>query len=261
MSVDWGDGDYARTAALLAPAAEVLVASAGPGPGDRVLDVGCGTGNAALAAAFRGARVTAVDPSERLVAVARERAAEAGGGVEALVAEAEDLPFADAVFDVVISSFAVIFAPDPAAAVGEMVRVARHGGTVALSTWLPGGAIVASSKALRSASPPGPEPLPHWDDPEWVAGLMRDAGADEVAVERHRISFTADSPEAWYAEQEDHHPAWRATRMEIGEEAWAGVRERSLAALREGNEDPSGFRATSEYAIVRSVRISPAPGG
>ena len=255
MWIDWGDGEYARTAARLAPAADVLVDLAGAGPGDRVLDVGCGTGNAALAAASRGAHVTAVDASEGLVELTRERAAAAGAVVEAVVAEAAALPFADGDFDVVLSSFAVIFAPEPAAAIAEMVRVSREGGTVALSTWLPGGAVQAMGVVLFSAMP-RPEPTPRWDDPDWVAGLLREAGAGEVAVERHRISFEAASPEAWFAEHEEHHPVWRAVRLEVGEDAWRGVCERSVAALREDNEAPGAFRATSGYAVVRSVRVS-----
>ena len=261
MEIDWGDGDYGRTAALLAPAAEVLVDVAGIGPGDRVLDVGCGTGNASLAAAERGAVVSAVDPSPGLVALARERSDAAGVGVTAVVAPAAELPFADRAFDAVISSFAVIFVPDADAAVREMVRVARPAGVIVLTAWLPGGAIQAAAEVLMSLLPPRPEPRPRWDDPDWIADLLARHGAPGATVQRRELVFDAASPEAWLAEQEEYHPVWRALRREAGEEAWAQVRAESLRALGRHNEQEDGFRTTSGYAVIRSERESGAEPG
>lgn len=261
MDVDWGDGDYPRTAAALAPAADVLVDVAGVAPGDRVLDVGCGTGNAALAAAARGASVQAVDPSPGLVALARERAGAAGAAVEVRVASAGELPFGDGAFDAVVSSFAVIFAPDAAAAVREMVRVARPGGVVALTTWLPGGVIQAAAEVLMSLLPPRPEPRPRWDDPDWIIGLLEAAGAPGGTADRREIAFEAASPDAWFAEHEEFHPVWRALRREAGPEAWEGVRRGSVRALAAHDEGDGAFRTTSRYAVIRSVREKSAPEG
>lgn len=261
MEVDWGDGDYARTAATLAPTADVLVDAAGIRPGDRVLDVGCGNGNASLTAAARGAAVRAVDPSPGLVALARERSDAAGLGVRAQVASAEALPFADGAFDHVISSFAVIFAPDPEAALREMVRVARPGGVVTLSTWLPGGGIQAAARVLLSLLPPRPEPLPRWDEPDWILGLLAAAGAPGGTTDLREIAFAAASPEAWFAEHEEFHPVWRALRREAGPEAWEGVREGSVRALAAHDEGEDGFRTTSRYAVIRSEREKPSPAG
>jgi SAM-dependent methyltransferase len=260
VQIDWGDGDYARTAAVLAPTADVLVDVAGVRSGWHVLDVGCGTGNASLAAAARGAVVSAVDPSPGLVDLARERAEAAGAAVQAVVAPAEALPFTDRAFDAVISSFAVIFAPEPEAAVREMVRVARPGAVVALTTWLPGGAIQAAAEVLMSLAPPRPEPRPRWDDPDWIVELLARNGAPGGTVERREIAFEADSPEAWFEEHEAFHPVWRALRREAGEEAWADVRERSVRALTEHNEAEGGFRTTSGYAVIRSEREFGAEG-
>src|SRR5436853_34785 len=111
--VDWDRGSYEDTATELAPAAERLVGLAAIRPGERVLDLGTGTGNAALLAARAGARVTAADPSPRLLGIARERLAAEGHDGELAVASAEALPFADHAFDVVLSVFAVIFTEQP----------------------------------------------------------------------------------------------------------------------------------------------------
>ncbi|HTI32396.1 MAG TPA: class I SAM-dependent methyltransferase [Miltoncostaea sp.] len=260
MEVDWGDGDYGRTAAALAPAADALVDVAGIRAGDLVLDVGCGTGNASLAAAARGARVRAVDPSPGLVDLARERATAAGADVEAQVGDAGALPFPDGAFDAVISSFAVIFAPDAEAAVREMVRVARPGGAVALTSWLPGGGIAAAAEVLMSLLPPRPEPRPRWEDPAWIVGMLERAGAPGGTVVLREIAFTAASPEAWFDEHEAHHPVWRALRREAGADAWRSVRERSVAALAAHHDGGEGYRTTSGYAVIRSEREKPAAG-
>ena len=261
VEIDWGDGDYARTAATLVPAAEVLVEVAGVGAGDRVLDVGCGNGNASLAAAARGADVRAVNPSPGLVALARERADAAGAAVRPEVAAAGELPFEDGAFDAVVSSFAVIFAPDAAAAIGEMVRVARPGGVVALSTWLPGGGIQAAAEVLMSLLPPRPEPRPRWDDPDWILGLLAAAGAPGGTVDPRELAFEAPSPAAWFAEHEEFHPVWRALQREAGPAAWDEVRQASVRALAAHDEGEGAFRTTSRYAVIRSVRESSAASG
>ena len=153
VDLDWGDGDYARTAALLAPAAEVLVDAAGVAPGARVLDVACGTGTAALIAAARGGRVTGVDASPGLVELAAERSRAAGAEGRFVTGRAEALPVDDGAFDVVLSSFGVIFAEDPARAAGEMVRAARPG---ASSRSRAGGPRARSARCRRSCAARSP---------------------------------------------------------------------------------------------------------
>ena len=124
MTDVWGLGEYERVAQRIAPAAEALVEAAGVGPGTRVLDVAAGTGNVALAAAGRGARVTATDLSPRMVELGRVRTS----GVEWSVADAQDLPFDDGTFDVVLSCFGSMFAPDRQRTADELLRVTRPGG-------------------------------------------------------------------------------------------------------------------------------------
>ena len=112
MSVDWGVGRYERTAAQLAPVAGVVVERAAPQPGERVLDLGTGTGNAALLAAARHATVIGVDPAARLLEVARARAADAGLDATFELGEGAAIPVESGTIDATVSVFGVIFAPD-----------------------------------------------------------------------------------------------------------------------------------------------------
>jgi ubiquinone/menaquinone biosynthesis C-methylase UbiE len=259
--LDWGDGVYELTAKELAPAAERAVEAAAVARGERVLDVGCGTGNAALAAARRGAVVVGIDPAERLLAVARGRAAEAGLSASFSVGDGAHVPAADASFDVVLSVFAVIFGQDAEAIAGELLRVVRPGGRIVITSWLPVGAIAEAGRILRDAmaalDPQAPARVaPAWGDEGFVRRLFEPRGA-RVAIEPADLSFTAASPAAWFEEQERNHPVWRflhrqvaATRPEI----WDDVRTRSIERLTAWNEDPAAFRAKSSYLVVHVTR-------
>jgi SAM-dependent methyltransferase len=123
--------------ALTTPQAARLVRHAGVRAGQRVLDVGCGTGVVAITAARRGALVTGLDLTPPLLEQARENSRVSGVTVEWLEGDAESLPFEDAAFDVVLSQFGHMFAPRPEVAVVEMLRVLKPGGTIAFSTWPP----------------------------------------------------------------------------------------------------------------------------
>jgi len=152
------------------PAAR-LVAFARVGPGQRVLDVGCGTGPAALAAARTGAAVTGLDLTPELLVRARENSAIAEVEVDWHEGDVEAMPFADASFDVVLSHFGHMFAPRPAAAVAEMLRVLKPGGTIAFATWPPelfSGRMFALVGRHLPPPPPGVSPPPPWGIPDVV---------------------------------------------------------------------------------------------
>ena len=253
MGLDWADGDYSRTATQLEPAAEWVVERLGIGAGMRVLDVGCGTGNAALAAARRGAVVTALDPAAGLLDIARERATEAGLDITFVNAAAEAAP-AGGDYDVVLSIFAVIFADDPAAAALGMVEAARPGGELALTTWKPEGPVDAAARVVLGALPQVPGPVREWGNPKWVEELLVAAGARQVAFEDGRITFRAPSPSEAFADLEDHHPFWRWARTQVSDDSWQAVRRDSVRAFDGGNEDPAAFATTSAYWLVRASR-------
>lgn len=152
---------FAPTAAFTTPAAAVLVDFAGIGPGEEVLDVGTGTGVVAITAAGAGAKVTGIDLTPSLLDVARENARIGGlHSAEWIEGDAEQLPFPDAHFDVVVSQFGHIFAPRPEVAVSEMRRVLRPGGRLAFSSWPPEHfvgrlfAFVARNGPASPAAPP-----------------------------------------------------------------------------------------------------------
>lgn len=256
MELDWGDGEYARTAAVLEPAAGDVVATARVGAGDWVLDVACGTGNAALAAASRGASVVGVDLSPQLVDMAKARAVLARAtDATFLVGDAGSLPVEAGAFDVAVSVFGVIFAPDPAGAVGQMLTALRPGGTLVIASWLGRGPVHEAGTLLRRALPAADEASPaRWEDPDWVGELVAGAGAREVAQHEAELSFSAESPEAWFAEQEDHHPVWRWARRLLPADRWEALRADTVAALRAGSDDHAAFLARGPYLVTRATR-------
>lgn len=255
MEPDWADGNYSLTARELEPIAETVVDRAGVESGQRVLDVACGTGNAALAAARRGALATGVDQARGLLEVARSRAHEADLDVEFLKGDAGDLRIAHGQFDVALSVFGVIFASDPGRAARGMIEAVRPGGVLVLTTWLPAGPIAAAGRILRQALPATADaPRPRWDEPRWVTDLLVAQGARRITITEETHEFRADSPEQWFQDAEDHHPVWRSARRLLPPERWELVRRDSLDALRSGNEDVRSFAATSPYLLVHATR-------
>ena len=257
--LDWGIGNYEHTADQLMPAARLVVDRAAVAPGERVVDLGCGTGNAALLAAAHGARVTGVDPAARLLEVAREQAARGSLEADFVKGDAAAIPLADGEADLVLSVFGVIFAPDPGAGAAEMARVTAPGGRIVLSAWIPEGAISNMNRLARETVtraldiPPGPPPFP-WHKPDALARLFGRHGFD-VSLEEATIAFSAPSA----AEQVDgdmaNHPIALAGRAVLEPRGQLdGLRERMIAVLAAANEDPDGFRVTSRYVVATAVR-------
>jgi SAM-dependent methyltransferase len=250
--IDWSPGAYERTAVQLEPVAEVAIGAADVQAGDRVLDVACGTGNALLAAAARGASVSGVDLAPRLVGVARERTADAGIEADLRVGDATALPFDDDTFDAAISVFGIIFAAPAQDAAGELLRVVRPGGAVVVTAWFPEGPIYEAGQLARraveelSGSPAAPRRNPSWGDAGELASLFAPA---TVNITEQRLAFTASSPSAWVDDQLDHHPLWMGMAQTLGDRM-AAVREEVIELMTEGNEDPDAFRTTSRYRVV-----------
>ncbi|HYZ82733.1 MAG TPA: methyltransferase domain-containing protein, partial [Solirubrobacteraceae bacterium] len=205
----WALGDYGRVAATLDPAAGELVRAAQIGAGQRVLDVAAGTGNVALAAAARGARVTASDITPELVALGRERARRADLDIEWEVADVTALPQHDGVADVVTSAFGAMFATPVERVTAELARVLRPGGTLAMANWVPEGPVSQLFALLGSygAPPPAGTSAPtEWGREEVVA--QRLAGAFErLTTERHPLPTTfPDAAGAWRFHAESAPP-------------------------------------------------------
>lgn len=255
--LDWGDGRYEHTAPELLPATAAALAAADLKPGERVLDVGTGTGNAAVAALRRGGvHVLGVDPSARLLSVARRRAADLGLPAEFKRASATALPVPDGGQDLVLSVFAVIFEPNGPAAVAELMRVTRPGGRIVLTTWTDQGAVFRVGRRLRTAvaaaspAPAGPPPT-DWTDPAVVADLFAAHPVAKLSETIHPLTFHGTSPRGWFDAQEAEHPAWRAGRRILDDRTWTQVREDSIGELTAANEDPTALAVTSTFRVLR----------
>jgi SAM-dependent methyltransferase len=259
--VDWGLGHYERIALQLLPAAEVVVEIADPVAGETVVDIGCGTGNAALLAAERGARVIGVDPAERLLEVAATAAQDRDLDAEFVPGEAASMPVSNAEADAVISVFGVIFAPDPAAAAAEIDRVTGPNGRVVLAAWVPGGPISDAVRLNRETvaeildQPPASPPFA-WHEPEAVAGVFEPHGFSATLTE-HRIPFAAPSIEDFMHIEGENHPLAVEARPVLERAGRAEeVREKMRRIYEEGNEDPDAFRIHSSYAVAELRRTA-----
>ncbi len=252
--IDWSAGRYETFADQLAPIAEHVIALAAPAANETLLDVACGTGNATLRAARRGANATGLDMAARLIEVAAAQAADEGLPASFVVGDAQALPFDDDTFDVVVSVMGIIFARDGDIALGEVMHVMRPGGRAFVSAWLGGGAVDAMVRMLMSGITEvlGPaRPRLPWFDTEAVHAFAAEAGAT-ARFHAGELVFTAESPETFLAEQERDHPTSRWAAQAFAERNADGgpMYERALAALREHNEDPAAFRATSRYHVI-----------
>jgi SAM-dependent methyltransferase len=197
----WALGDYPALADEVIPdLGGVLAGACGVRPGDRVLDVAAGPGNAAIPAARAGGRVVACDLTPELLAAGRARAAARGMEIEWREADAEALPFADGEFDIVMSCLGVMFAPHHQASAGELVRVCRPGGTIGLLSWtLEGfiGQMFAAMKPYAPPPPPGAQPPPLWGREDHVRALLGDR-VTGITARRQALRVEAfNTPEAF----------------------------------------------------------------
>jgi ubiquinone/menaquinone biosynthesis C-methylase UbiE len=193
----WASGDYDQVARGILPVADHVVRSARVRAGERVLDVACGTGNTALAARARGAEVTGLDLTPELLAVAREReAAEGLSGIAWREGDAENLPFEDGSFDVVVSSCGLMFAPDQQRVAEEVARVTRPGGRVAIQAWTQEGGVGRMFRVVSRYVPPPPGvPSPFgWGDEEKVKSLLGPSFGD-YRFEHYDCPEYTDTPE------------------------------------------------------------------
>lgn len=162
----WTAGHYARVAETTAPTANEFITRQHLRPGARLLDVACGSGNLCIPAAKAGAAVTGVDIAPNLLDEARARAARESVNITFDEGDAEQLPYQDGVFDIVVSMFGVMFAPRPEAVARELARVCRPGGQIAMANWTPTGFIGDLFRVTgKHVDPPAGVPSPlQWGD-------------------------------------------------------------------------------------------------
>ena len=243
----WGSGNYAAVAERISEVGELVVERAGAEPGMELLDVACGAGNATIPAAREGARVTGLDFSPELLAIARERAADAMVEVDWVEGDAQELPFDDARFDRVISTFGHMFAPDHQRTAAEMRRVCRPGGAIAVACWTPEGSIGRMFRTLAELLPPPPggEPPILWGTEAHIRELLGDGD-----FERHEVEWEDDSVESYARFMLESFGPLLNAREQLGErEAELDEAFRAFLA-RENLNDDDTLRFTGEYLLA-----------
>ncbi len=190
----WSAGDYDAVAEGIWEVGGVIVDRVRIHPGEQVLDVACGTGNATIRAALAGGAVTGLDLTPELFEAARRRAAEAKAEVRWVEGDAEALPFDGGSFDVVISTFGVMFAPRHAVAAAELARVLRPGGRIGLAAWTPEGTVGRMFETVAGHFPPPPEiasPPLLWGVEAHVRELFAATGIG-LSFDRKRLALDPD---------------------------------------------------------------------
>ncbi len=202
----WSSGDYAKIGMTLQITGEELAEAANPIPGSAVLDVAAGNGNATLAFARRWCEVTSTDYVEALLDSGRMRAEAEGLNVAFQSADAENLPFENDAFDIVTSTFGVMFTPNQSRAASELKRVCRSGGKIAMANWTPDSFIGALFKTLGKSVPPpaGVQSPAQWGDANWIDATFA-ADAEDISINRKQFNFRYYSADhfieffrAWY---------------------------------------------------------------
>ena len=251
----WTSGDFGRIATGYEPGAGAFIARLGIAPGERVLDVACGTGNLARPAARAGAAVTAVDIAPNLVAQAEARAMAEGLPIFFDVGNAERLPYQDGTFDTVVTMFGAMFAARPERAAAELLRVTRPGGRIAMANWVPTGFIGEMLRTTVAYVPPPadvPSPL-RWGVEEAVSERLG-AGVS-LTLTRRQITFeypfgpaeVVDLFRLWYG------PTLRAFAA-LDEAGREGLRRDLEALWTSHNRANDGTtRVQSEYLEVIAV--------
>jgi SAM-dependent methyltransferase len=251
----WSSGDYAVIGTTLQIVGESLCEAVDVTAGSRVLDVAAGNGNASLAAARRSCAVTATDYVEALLERAQRRAEAEGLPLTTRVADAENLPFDNGAFDTVLSTFGVMFVPNPDRAAEEMLRVARSGGRIGLANWTPTGFIGRMFKIVGAHVPPPagvPSPLA-WGTEERLADLF---GPDtKVDVTRRHFVFRYESADQFFETFKTYYgptlKAWGA----LDDEGRTSFRDQLVALANECNRNTAGALAVpSEYLEVVAHR-------
>jgi len=259
----WSLGDFARAGAEQVLVGELLCRAIDIHPGQRVLDVAAGSGNAALAAARRGARVTAADFVPRLLQAAARRAQAEGLELETREADAQSLPFPDGAFDVVLSTFGVMFAPDQARAAAELLRVCRPGGRIGLTAWTPA-SVMAATQAIAGRFAPFP-PVPGARSPiEWgTEARVREllgSGVTELTAQVLSTDMCGISPAGRVEFNRAYVGPTKAVFDRLDPAARQALAAELASCLQQFNRAADGtLVAPAEYLQLIATRAAPAP--
>jgi ubiquinone/menaquinone biosynthesis C-methylase UbiE len=245
----WSSGDYAVVGTTLQIVGEELCEALDLRAGQKVLDVAAGNGNVSLAAARRWCEVTASDYVAALLERARERAAAERLSIAFREADAEALPFEDESFDVVVSTFGVMFTPDQDRAAAELVRVCRRGGKIGLANWTPEGFIGQVFKTIGKHLPPpaGARSPALWGTPARLTELFEPQAASIDAVPREFV-FRYRSPEHWLEIFKAYYGPLLKAFAALAQPAQAALAQDLLTLIGQFNRSRDGAMVVpSEY--------------
>ena len=247
----WASGDFAVIGVTLHIVGELLAEAIDIRAGDTVLDVAAGNGNASLAAARRFARVMSTDYVPALLEKGRQRAAAEGLPVEFRVADAEDLPFPDNDFDLALSTFGVMFAPDHPRAARELLRVVRAGGRIGLANWTPEGFVGQLFKVIGAHAPPpaGLKSPALWGTEAYLEALFGNAA--DIRAERRQFNFRYASPAHWLQVFREYYGPTNKAFARLDSSGQAALERDILAVLdRFNTAGPASLVVPSEYLEV-----------
>ena len=250
-----GGADYERISESIADSIDHCVAGLAPRPGERVLDVATGTGLAARRAATRGAEVIGIDLGADLIESARKLADMQGLNIDFRVGDAEQLPFPDAHFDVVISTCGIMFASKPEVAAGELARVCRRGGRLGITTWAPDGTIAGMFAVMRPYMPqpsPSAPPSPfEWGREDRVRQLL--GPAFDLTIETGTSVFRIQSGEAAWELFSSAYGPTKTLAAGLDPERREALR-RDFIAYHERFRTDAGVAMPREYLAIFGVR-------
>jgi ubiquinone/menaquinone biosynthesis C-methylase UbiE len=253
----WSEGDFAMVANLVTTPAELLAEALDIVPGERVLDVACGSGNLAIAAARRAwGNTVGVDFVPALLERGRERATAERLEIEFVEGDAQQLPFEDESFDVVASIYGAMFAPDQERTAAELLRVVRPGGRIGMGNWVPDGGVgrMFMTIAKHAPAPPGINPPLLWGTEERVRELFGD-GVSELTIERLRSRQAFRSPDHYLDFFRTYFGPIKTAFERVGPEGEGALAD-DLRELME-SENTAGDRALvlePEYLRVIATR-------
>ena len=253
----WSSGGeaYDAISRQIATALEHGVARLDPRPGETILDLATGTGWTSRLVARRGANVIGADIANDLLAAATERARKEGLKIEYRVGDAEKLPFADQAFDGVISTFGVMFASRPEAAAAELARVCKHGGRIALATWLPDSSVFKMFQVMRPfmpAPPSLPPPSPfEWGSKDRVRALLS-PDFDLQFEEGVATYFDRDGAAAWDAFVTGYGPT-KALAQNLDENRRLALKQAFIASC-DAYRTELGISIPRQYLIILGKR-------
>jgi ubiquinone/menaquinone biosynthesis C-methylase UbiE len=252
----WSSGDYALIGTTLQIVGEELCEALDIRAGQKVLDVAAGNGNVSLAAARRWCDVVASDYVPALLERARERAAAERLPMEFREADAEALPFPDASFDAIVSTFGVMFTPDQERAAAEMVRVCKRGGKIGLANWTPEGFIGQLFKTIGKhvTPPPGARSPALWGNRARIGELF-DPHATSVKSAQRNFVFRYRSPEHWLEVFRTYYGPVLKTFAALKPEAQAALQGDLLALVAQLNRSGDGTMVVpAEYLEIVITR-------